>query len=481
MRVDLLGLGRECLAMLEAAEKVSLSMPPAFKSARKKVRKDFYVLRKRKEVDKKISISIADLSLLDDFHVIEKNIGWASKIAEQESLFHFLMGFSPDVQKLCNSLTIPESMTQMLQSQLSINRFIKHEILAYASSKKGGRLGLEGLKSLIVANILFDADNEDVLKALRIARKRRKGEMLYQNGCAELLFSRIPLFLNRITIIDVKTIRQKLFKKLQKLDLPVKHISVLMGYFQSDIKREDLLPALDKFVTISKKLAPSDTSEKIRHYISSIKNKLKFSRKLYNEMFLPAGLTETQKLYTPVNILQTNVSYRRSMISDHTHVATLEFYPTKDYMDLWRGNISGDCVKLLLAKKQLSTPNFFNIRVFQDSSWIGNIYMLDFTEKSGILLVDRIQIQRDIRADYIDFFDHLKEIFQEMFVDVEYKKILLPSSISNHGSIQNVFNKYNDKLVSEETYMLSELAQYLPSSMAEHFESLRQRAAYYVL
>ncbi len=60
-----------------------------------------------------------------------------------------------------------------------------------------------------------------------------------------------------------------------------------------------------------------------------------------------------------------------------------------------------------------------------------------------------------------------------MFADVQYQEILLPLSISNHGSLQAVFNKYKDKLQREQFDA--------PAELAEHFESLRQKTAYYVL
>lgn len=78
-------------------------------------------------------------------------------------------------------------------------------------------------------------------------------------------------------------------------------------------------------------------------------------------------------------------------------------------------------------------------------TWIGNIYMLDFTDR-GILLIDRIQIPKDIPAGFMLFFKGLAEVFQEMFSVTAYKEILMPRTISNHNKIQAVFNKYKDTL-----------------------------------
>jgi len=474
MREDLIGIGGGYKDIYKIAQNLSLNKPPALRNACLLLKKDFYILRKEKlrEVDN-IQIRIANLDLISSFPVIEKKISWAKEISESESILHFLAHFSLEVQRDCKVSPFPVSPTEMLESQISINRFIKHEILAYASSKKGRRLNPGELRKLIVAGTLFDVKNGHVLHALRISDKHRKGEMLYQNASAELLFSRVPAYLGRIIKIDPKTIRQRLFSKIEHLGLPVKQKTTLFGYFSPDIHKDDLLSIIDKIDLIAKKIVRVEISERLHEYISSIKFKIACASSIYKEMFLSPELEQMQKFYIPQKILQSTVAYRNSIIDTYTRVDSLEFYPTKDYLDLWKGAVSDDCTRLDLGEEQLKTPSFFNIRIFKDFCWIGNIYMLDFTKEYGVLLVDRIQIPRGIDADYINFFDHLKEIFKEMFSAVEYKKILVPLSISNHASLQEVFNKYREKLQREEIG--------LSSKYAKHFESLRLKTGYYVL
>jgi hypothetical protein len=143
--------------------------------------------------------------------------------------------------------------------------------------------------------------------------------------------------------------------------------------------------------------------------------------------------------------MKYHVSYRDVIRATYTEKTTILFYPTKDYMDLFHGTFSSDCVGLDLAQKHLTDPAYFNIRIFKNGRWKGNIYMLDLTDR-GILMVDRIQIPRSINAEYMQFFKSLKEVFQEMFSKVDYDEILMPLTISNHDIIQRVFNKFKDGL-----------------------------------
>ena len=99
--------------------------------------------------------------------------------------------------------------------------------------------------------------------------------------------------------------------------------------------------------------------------------------------------------------------------------------------------------------------------------------MLDFTDKQGFLLIDRIQIPRDLRVLYHRFFDHLREALEELFIDVPYKSIIVPMAISNHKTLQNVFNSYRKKLPS--------VSVDFGNHGSKSFESIFKRQKYYVL
>jgi len=73
---------------------------------------------------------------------------------------------------------------------------------------------------------------------------------------------------------------------------------------------------------------------------------------LYGKLFLGKELGEMRKLYVPRTMMISPTSKRVVLSSAEKH-ETLEFYPTKDYLDLFRGRISKDCVDVSLREKQL--------------------------------------------------------------------------------------------------------------------------------
>lgn len=203
----------------------------------------------------------------------------------------------------------------------------------------------------------------------------------------------------------------------------------------------------------------------------SIVDSIDRAGKLYGELFAGKELVETQKLYVPKTALRSETP-KRVEISVSIRKETLEFYPTKDYLDLFRGKISKDCIDTAMSEGQLKVPVFFNVRIFRNTNWIGNIYMLDFTQTLGILLVDRIQIPRDRKAEYVHSFEDLREVLEDLFAGVDYREILAPIVISNHASIQKGFNAHRKKLAKRRI-------RFHPAGR-EHFESLR-RQSFYVL
>ena len=97
----------------------------------------------------------------------------------------------------------------------------------------------------------------------------------------------------------------------------------------------------------------------------------------------------------------------------------------------------------------------------------------DGYDTRGILVVDRIQIPRNLKVLYHRFFDHLREAFEELFAAVPYESIIVPLAISNHETLQKVFNAYRKKLPSA--------AVDFKTTENKHFESLNWLQRYYVL
>ena len=176
--------------------------------------------------------------------------------------------------------------------------------------------------------------------------------------------------------------------------------------------------------------------------------KLKASRKL------------NQSATVPVVTKKKKETLKEKTDPQFTRVKTLDFYATKDLFDLVKAKFSKDCTDTYLGERQLMTDRFFNIRIFRKQKWVGNIYMLDFCDQHASLIVDRIQMPRERKALYHRFFEDLKEVLIEMFKDVHYGYILMPVKISNHGTIQKIYNQYRKKLTKKEMLISPRMDQF---------------------
>jgi len=216
------------------------------------------------------------------------------------------------------------------------------------------------------------------------------------------------------------------------------------------------------------------TRQRLHHYLLALRRSLTRAPALYQELFLPSReLQQMRALHVPGRVLKASVTYADKILRTRTKQEELHFYPTKDYLDLCRGQFSGDCVNGGLSEQQLATPNFFNVRVFSAGHWIGNIYLLDFTEEQGALLIDRVQIRREMKVPYLEVFAQLTQALRELFEAVPYTYILAPLSISNHATIQKAFNTYRKKLPTRRVD--------LASTHARYFESLQAGSTYHIL
>ena len=204
-----------------------------------------------------------------------------------------------------------------------------------------------------------------------------------------------------------------------------------------------------------------------------MKKNMERAPSVYRALFLHSELNTWQKLYKPTRIMTQEETVTQKTIRRYALASHLEFYPTKDYFDLMKSRFSSDCTDTDLGERQLTTPCFFNIRIFNRDQWIGNIYMLDFCEEYQSLMIDRIQIPRALKASYLQFFDYLKEVLIEMFENVSYQYLLMPLRISNHDLIQEIFNDYKKGLGKKRIWIESLYSLY--------FESLCNRKMYYVL
>ena len=463
--INFLNLHKDYSLMKAAAKNIPLQYPPALEKAKKAVVKDFYVLREQNEQVEQIDYRIvANINLVDNYQLIVKSIPWVIDLAKKQSLFQALQEFPDDIQSMVKVNETPATMTALFESVVSTIKMNKHEIFTYVNSKRANKLKGDDLKKLITARAIFEPANGDVLEALRHDAGGDSGA-LAQHACAELLFVRIPALLEPMCRVNPRVIRERLFAKIAKLGTTPQQRMALFGYFKADVTADKLIKTMNKVSAIGAKILETQKAETLHDYISSLNQKLEFEQKVYEHLFLSPELVRMRKLHVPGRVMKTRYTYYDKIVTARTLVESLSFYPVKCYLDISKYRSSKDCTGTGLAEQHLATKNYFSIRIFKNSRWLGNIYMLDFTQEHDILIVDRIQVPRDLKAEYLAFYDYLKEVFEEMFMNLPHSRVLLPRTLSNHGTIQKVYNIYKKRL---------EKIKFYPTfNVGPHFESLQ--------
>jgi len=512
--------------LLNYAKEKPLHRPNALTNARKKVTKDFILVDEVKIQEAKISIrEVANLPLFDQnppipestpelkrrwangfpqqYPLILESIPWIDDIVSHKDIFSFFLNFPPDVRKqllLENGVSSPSSM---YASMMAIHKLVKKCLVVYVKAQKTTILSLLQLKQSLVALTVFDPRNEDVLVALK-TEKTDENSGIQQNALAEVLFCRLPRIIDGLLSITTSSLIRKLNLKMSRLQFSTRHIINLMGYFNHKTGPDDLFRTLDRICGVASKMnIPQESKDRLLDYIDSMKKNMERAPSVYRTLFLSPGLETCRKLYQPTRLLviterkeenpspklktsrklnqpatvplvtkKKKETIKEKTDPQFTRVKTLDFYATKDLFDLVKAKFSKDCTDTYLGERQLMTDRFFNIRIFRKQKWVGNIYMLDFCDQHASLIVDRIQMPRERKALYHRFFDDLKEVLIEMFKDVNYQYILMPLKISNHGTIQKVYNTYRKKLTKKANWI---------ESRVDQFESLNGTKTFYVL
>lgn len=461
------------LRLLAFAEKKTIHQPWAFKKARKKVSKTFIKIDEEKIRDVKINIvQAADLSMIAQYPLIKESLPWMNEVLQYENLFQFFHSFPLEIRKKYLLEQIPALPTAMYSVLLAIRKFLKRELVVYVKARKTSTISLARFKQSLVALTVFDPANEDVLHALK---KQEIGEdsPLHQNAVAEILFARLPKTIQGLLTRNPVSLVPKLSAKMSSLHLNSRQIINLMGFIHGNISPDNLYKALNRIDGVAMKMSiTSEQKDKLHNYIESMKKNMDRAPSAYRTLFLGSELETYQKLYRPTRVMKEEETVTERIIRQYTQTISLDFYPTKDFFDLIKAKFSGDCTDTYLGEKQLMTPPFFNIRIFKDDRWIGNIYMLDFSEGHECLIIDRIQIPREVQALFNRFFNDLKEVLIEMLQDVRYRYILMPLRISNHGTAQKSFNAFKKKLSKKE--------KYFDTPWRDNFESLNTGKDYYV-
>lgn len=476
MQSNLLGLGDQYEKILEFASTTKLHKPIAFKKAREVVQMDFSIVKQKIFRECKVTYEeIADLDFINHFSTIESRIPWINELADYDGAISYLRCLPESIITIFAKGPFPTEPTKIFEAFTSFRKLLHREVLYYAKARKTRHFDIDQLKKAMVCLTLFEQQNGDVLNGIREGIRHHANRLLYENAVAELLLSRLPGWIDHFIILDPKVIRQKFISRINRLSMSQRQKTNLYGYFRVDAKRENLKYIFRDIISVSQRMnIPDDVKKRIHDYLSSLERTFKTVDRIYSDLFLDKDLLTLKRLHVPRNVMKSRLTYMDSILKAATYKTTLMFYPTKDYLDLYRGLASSDCtVKTVLGQEHLRIPNFFNVRIFKDSNWVGNIYLLDFTLDHGVILIDRIQMPRETAAEFIKFFDHLKEVLQEMFRDVSFKEVLMPIKISNHDKLQRSYNIYRERLARRNIE--------LQNSLSYFFEGLNRMNNYYVL
>jgi len=264
MEKNLLGIDKNYERILQVAKFYRLSFPPAYLSARKEVRKDF--VRVRKEKIRQVSVEfeeIEHLNLMSDFERIEKQVPWLKSLAEHPDIFSFIQGMPEKVRYRCRIESYRTSPSAMVASFVAIKRLLRQELVSYALSKKTKIVSLDDLKRFIGAYTLYGKSNRDVYEALKLGTTGNSDPygILYQNACAEILFSRIPSLIRELIVLESDVIRQKVFSRIAKLDMTPKQCLGLYGYFPLSLPQDKVVPVLKKMSQVARRMSISDQAK----------------------------------------------------------------------------------------------------------------------------------------------------------------------------------------------------------------------------
>jgi len=471
---NLLDIGLEYEVMEAVERRLTIIKPPALEKAHPVI-KDFFHVRSELVIEADLKhLERSRLDLTNSFHHIELALPWAADLARCNDFIELLQIFPLEVQKRCWGDSRPGTMTGRFEATMEAQKIIKEEALAISRTGRTRSLTREDLRRLIAGRVLFEPENEDILKGLRDAiNDSRDGAAIYQNVCAELLFTRIPSFVSLIARMDPKLFRRKFLDRVAKLGMTPREKMAIFAYFPGEVSLAALFPAMEKVSAAARRILGQVKADLIDDSITGFRHKVNMIKTLYDGLFLTPELKQIRKLHYAGLADGQKRLYNERITRARTHLDTIAFFPTKDYLDLCKAKFSSDCTGLDLSEKHLETPAYFNVRIFRGAKWIGNLYMLDFTESDGVLVLDRIQVPRDLNVTYINFFGHLLEIFREMFSSVENWQVLMPVAISNHGFIQAAWNGYRKGL--------KKMKFQGHANGMEHFESLQRKRDFYVL
>jgi len=203
---------------------------------------------------------------------------------------------------------------------------------------------------------------------------------------------------------------------------------------RSDIVRAE--ERLERLIRLSEGRIPAAEMQKVKDIVTMYLKKVECFEAFFTDDFHMEKIRQLYETFCrPFEIQQ---------ITDTviTNQLVLHLYPTKDYHDFLKGVTSSDCsADVPLAALHMESPRFFNVRIFHGSSWLGNIYMLDYLDRE-VLIVDRIQMSERNEMLPLHFFSQfMSQLLGSLKVNQSIL-ILGPSAISNFKWIQKNYEEF---------------------------------------
>jgi len=427
-----------------------LQRPPILESIPEKVELVLQVFKNKAVIES--GMPVQKISRLDSLRIHEELESAAELLVELAAFGSFYAavvglnekyrlspGFAQEQQELQTAI----SRNHPLLIGDRLHRLLKRLFIYYLTAGKKSSPEIAFLKRMLLAFTLFDPENAPLLPFF----VRRNGNGKLSLVTAEVYFRRLPLTIGRVLGKSAADMRDLYIKQITALPLRANHRSNILGILRQAGEPGEFPEAIDRINALIRNFRlPDEVKKRIRQTGKLFQNRERALQDFYERAFLTRDQAILRKIFLHT-VQQSRATYRRSLKRVLFKEKRLILYPTKDYHDYFKGFYSEDCtLKEDLAKSHLGTEEFFNLRIFSERKWIGNVYVLDLRNKAGAIVIDRIQLKRDLKLFAPIFFREFRRALRRLFQTAGYERILTPEGvISNFHMIQCLYDRFKKK------------------------------------
>jgi hypothetical protein len=218
----------------------------------------------------------------------------------------------------------------------------------------------------------------------------------------------------------------------------------LLGELQRDPNPEKIKERFLRLMALFKEKITADEFRKIHDTVMNLIEKVNSFELFFTKRFPVADVHQFFHMFSShIERRSPRTITTETAISKTSYI---QGYPTKDLHDFLKGYYSRDCSlgNTALAEGHLLSPRFFNIRLFQQKRWFGNIYMLDYSDR-GAVIIDRIQISNIPDWANPDFIAVMAGILAETCGNKGKLEVLGSEIISNYKYIQEHYQSAMEK------------------------------------